>query len=277
MATCIFLGLVFHATGASSCVCKRSKRVDTELSSTASPIFTTRPPNLDKMLAKCLPKCSRNLGKVVYEIKLKVYKKKWLWCFFPSISDHLLQLSLEAWKQPFTWQRKELLMAFNPRSTVKLEAQLPTKPGWCYIPWSAGNLTDHESWWIIVDVYSDWKTMSFQDVSINFFLPKMWRMEHMKLNNNPFFKNVQYLYCQLLLTSPWMHTPWALFCMAAFTCHYCHLSPTRWRLDGRCFFRVWGVLQWKHAWFHRFSFKNVDGDRYVHIIQAIHNMMKLYL
>ena len=50
ITTCnVFLRLDFHATGASSCVCKRSKRVDTELSSTASPIFTTRPPNLDML------------------------------------------------------------------------------------------------------------------------------------------------------------------------------------------------------------------------------------
>ena len=251
MTTCIFLGLVFHATGASSCVCKRSKRVDTELSSTASPIFTTRPPNLDKMLAKCLPKCSRNLGKVVYGIRLKVYNKK----YDNDVFSLLLGTIFYNWvlrpeSSHVTWQRKEL-MAFNPRSTVKLEAQLPTKPGWCYIPWSAWNLTDHESWWIIMDVYSDWKTMSFQDVSINFFYQRCGAWSTWSWTTILSLK--MYHYCQLLLTSPWMHTPWALFCMAAFTCHYCHLSPTRWRLDGRCFFRGWGVLQWKHAWFHRFS------------------------
>ena len=239
------------------------------------PLLPSSPRDLPTS-TKCWQSVSQNvqgiLEKLSTKLNWKFTKKKWLWCFFPSISDHLLQLSLEAWKQPFTWQRKELLMAFNPRSTVKLEAQLPTKPGWCYIPWSAGNLTDHESWWMFIVIE---KQCLFKMFPSTFFYQRCGAWSTWSWTTILSLK--MYHYCQLLVTSPWMHTPWALFCMAAFTCHYCHLSPTRWRLDGRCFFRGWGVLQWKHAWFHRFSFKNVDGDRYVHIIQAIHNMMKLYL
>ena len=43
--------------------------------------------------------------------------------------------------------------------------------------------------------------MSFQAVSINFaFLPRMWRIEHMKLNNNLLFKTVSLLSIPLNIT-----------------------------------------------------------------------------